>query len=128
MAPLSNVRSMKPTAQSGSLCSQTRKTGWLSVPWNPTGTRNSKNWKKQNRITPYNDPKNPGFLPKKKNRISGISHKRSRRSGMHQHLRQKKRSVSFASYSTISPSWQKNDVLIFQSASGSAAENAKNFP
>ena len=56
---------MKLTAQSGSLCSQTRKTGWLSVPWNPTGTRNSKNWKKQNRIMPSTLPKRPGFLPKK---------------------------------------------------------------
>ena len=93
----SNAHSMKLTAQNGSLCSPIQKTGWLSVLWNPTGTRNSKNWKKQNRIMPYTIPKKPGSPPKKKNRTFWISHKRFRRSGTHQHLRQKKRSGLSAS-------------------------------
>lgn len=37
-----------------------------------TGTRNSKSWKKQNRIMPHTLPKKPGFLPKKKSRTSLI--------------------------------------------------------
>jgi len=66
---------------------QTRKTAWLSAHWNPTGTRSSRNRKKQNRITPYTIPQKPGSLPQKKNRTSWPPHKRSRKSGMRQLLR-----------------------------------------
>ena len=56
-----------------------------------------KELEKQNRIMPYTIPKKPGSPPKKKNRTFWISHKRFRRSGTHQHLRQKKRSGLSAS-------------------------------